>query len=74
MGEFPECDLRSGNDFIFCLSALCVILLGGRVPVALLAPQIRETTTAVQTVHQQKDQWEHDFSSDGHDREEGMAG
>lgn len=52
------------------IAALCVALLGGGVSVALLAPQIRETITAVQTVHQQKDQWEHEFPSDGHDREE----
>ena len=29
-----------------------------------------ETISAVQTVHQQKDQWEHNFPGDGHDREE----
>lgn len=50
-------------------AALCVVLLGGGVSAALLTPQIRETITAVQTIHQQKDQWEHDFPSDGYDRE-----
>ena len=52
------------------IAALCVTLLGGGVSAALLSPQIRETITAVQTIHQQKDQWEHDFPGDGHDREE----
>lgn len=52
------------------IAALCVALLGGGVSTALLAPQIRETISAVQTVHQQKDQWEHDFPGDGHDRKE----
>lgn len=52
------------------IAALCVVLLGGGVSAALLAPQIRETVTAIQTVHQQKDQREHDFPGDGHDREE----
>lgn len=52
------------------IAALCVILLGGGVSVTLLAPQIREAVTAVQTIHQRKDQWEHDFPGDDHDREE----
>lgn len=52
------------------IAALCVVLLCGGVSAALLAPQIRETITAVQTAHQQKDRWEHDFPHDGHDREE----
>lgn len=52
------------------IAALCVAFLGGGVSAALLAPQIRETISAVQTVHQQKGQWEHDFPRDGHDREE----
>ena len=53
-----------------CIRDRCVTLLGGGVSAALLSPQIRETITAVQTIHQQKDQWEHDFPGDGHDREE----
>lgn len=52
------------------IAALCMALLCGGVSAALLAPQIRETIAAVQTVHQQKDQWEHDFPRGGHDREE----
>ena len=51
-------------------AVLCVVLLGGGISAALLAPQIRETITAVQTIRQQKDQWEHDYHDDGHDREE----
>lgn len=53
------------------IAALCVILLGGGVSAALLSPPIGEAVAAVQTIHQQKDQWEHDFSNNGHDREEG---
>ena len=51
-------------------AALCVVLLVGGVSTALLVPQIRETISAIQTVHQQKDPWEHDFPVDGHDCEE----
>ena len=52
-------------------AALCVILLGGGVSAALLSPQIGEAVAAVQTIHQQKDQWEHDNPGDDRDREEG---
>lgn len=53
------------------IAALCVALLGGGISTVLLAPQIRETISVVQTIHQQKDQWEHDDPDDDHDREEG---
>lgn len=53
------------------IAALCVALLGGGVSTVLLAPQIRETISVVQTIHQQKDQWEHDNPGGDHDREEG---
>lgn len=53
------------------IAALCVALLSGGVSTVLLAPQIRETISVVQTIHQQKDQCEHDNPSGDHDREEG---
>lgn len=53
------------------IAALCVALLGGGISTVLLAPQIRETISVVQTIHQQKDQWKHDDPGDNHDREEG---
>lgn len=59
------------------IAALCVVLLGGGLSAALLAPQIRETISAVQTVQQQKErwkQWEHDFPRDSRDRREGHRG
>ena len=52
------------------IAALCVFLLGGGVSAALLIPQLREAITAVQTIRQQKDQWERDFPGDGYDHEE----
>ena len=52
------------------IAALCVALLGGGVSTVLLTPQIRETISVVQTIHQQKDQWEHDDPGDDHDRGE----
>lgn len=52
------------------IAALCVALLGGGASAALLAPQIREAITAVQTIHQQRNQWELDIHSDDHDHEE----
>lgn len=52
------------------IAVLCVILLGGGISAALLSPQIREAAVAVQTIHQQKDQWEHDFPDGVHDHEE----
>lgn len=51
------------------IAALCVVLLGGGVSAALLAPQIQEAVTAVQTVRRQKDRWEHSSLDDGYDRE-----
>lgn len=51
------------------IAALCVALLGGGVSAALLAPQIREAITAVQTIHQQSDQWKYDIHGDDHDHE-----
>lgn len=59
------------------IAGLCVAFLGGGLSAALLAPQIRETISAVQTVQQQKErwrQWEHDFLQDGHDRREKSRG
>lgn len=59
------------------IAGLCVVLLGGGLSAALLAPQIRETISAVQTVQQQKErwkQWEHDFPQDSRDRREGHRG
>lgn len=53
------------------IAALCMTLLGGGVSAALLSPQIGEAVAIVQTIHQQKDQWEHDNSGDDHDRDEG---
>lgn len=52
------------------IAMLCAVLLGGGMSAALLAPQIGETITAVQTMRQQKDQWERDFPRDGHYRRE----
>lgn len=43
------------------IAALCVALLGGGVSGALLAPQIGEAVTAVQTAQQQKDQWKRSY-------------
>lgn len=52
------------------IAVLCVVLLGGGVSAALLAPQLRETAVAVQTVRQQRDQWEHDAPGDGDNLED----
>lgn len=52
------------------IAALCVALLGSGISTVLLAPQIRETISVVQTIHQHKDQWEHGDPGDDHSHEE----
>lgn len=58
-----------GNLFKrWSIVVLCVVLLGGGISAALLAPQIREAVAAVQTIHQQKNQWEYNYPSNRHER------
>lgn len=50
------------------IAVLCVALLGGGVSAFLLRPQISEAAAAVQQIQMQESQWEQEYRSDRHDK------